>query len=316
MTLLLPRYAAAADVACRKVAASLFATSLAETLAGIETASRHVSLVEVRVDTLPGEQVVELVRSSPLPLIVTCRAEREGGRFAGTESERLAILRAAASAGAAFVDIEWYAERALALPKSSRALRLVSRHFADMPESLLPFHAELRPRADAVKLVGTARAVSDILPVLELLTVANEPVVALAMGLAGQLTRLLAVTFPACLLTYAALTSDRQTAPGQLTIEEMLIHHRLGEVQAGAPVTLRLCSSALVATEYQQWHRRTHRTGLDLVAVVPAPEAERLRAALGTRYPHWRVEVIAGDARWEEGPRRHHEHEMTLEGPQ
>jgi 3-dehydroquinate dehydratase type I len=66
--------------------------------------------VELRLDLLASpptaDEVRALLAEAPLETIATCRPVRQGGRFGGDESARLAILRAAAEAGADFVDIE------------------------------------------------------------------------------------------------------------------------------------------------------------------------------------------------------------------
>jgi 3-dehydroquinate dehydratase len=50
--------------------------------------------------------IARLVASSPVPLILTCRPERERGGFTGPESERMAILRSAHDHGCAYIDVE------------------------------------------------------------------------------------------------------------------------------------------------------------------------------------------------------------------
>ena len=57
-----------------------------------------------------------------------------------------------------------------------------------------------------------------MLPVFNLMSRATTPFIALAMGTAGQLTRLLAPVFEQCLLTYGAASAGDATATGQLSV--------------------------------------------------------------------------------------------------
>ena len=41
-----------------------------------------------------------------LPVVLTCRPERQGGHFPGTEEERISVLRAAIDSGVSWVDLE------------------------------------------------------------------------------------------------------------------------------------------------------------------------------------------------------------------
>jgi len=153
--------------------------------------------------------------------VVTCRPSREGGRFEGSETSRLARLAHAADLGCAFVDVEWDSLEAFAALRP-QARVLASRHWHNgMPPDLVAEYERLRARAAAVKLVGLARRASDVLPVLRLLAAVEGPVVAIAMGASGAATRALAPCFKSCLLTYAAADTGSLTAPGQLTIGEM-----------------------------------------------------------------------------------------------
>lgn len=210
-----------------KIAVSVAAATPGEQLDQLHAASAYAALAEVRLDLAVRFDVERLVRRSPLPLILTCRAAREGGAFAGSERERLRVLHAATAAGAAFIDVEWDARARLRCARGSRTRIIVSRHFTGMPGSLLARYREMRAMGDAVKLVGVAARPRDVLPVLELLRRARSPVIALAMGAAGQLTRLIAPLFASSLLTYGAIGPGQLTAPGQLTIAEMYERYQL-----------------------------------------------------------------------------------------
>jgi 3-dehydroquinate dehydratase/shikimate dehydrogenase len=70
-------------------------------------------------------------------------------------------------------------------------------------------------RADVVKVVGTAGRPEDNLPVFEALRAVSKPAIALAMGEAGRISRVLAGKFGA-LLTFASSDSGAESAAGQI----------------------------------------------------------------------------------------------------
>ena len=74
--------------------------------ASSERLASRIGLAEVRLDLMASFDVEKLVAGSPVPLVLTCRPERERGGFTGPEAERLAVLRAACDAGAAYIDVE------------------------------------------------------------------------------------------------------------------------------------------------------------------------------------------------------------------
>ena len=112
-----------------------------------------------------------------------------------------------------------------------------------MPAGLHDTYLGLKDRCDVVKLVGTAHAAADVLPVLGLLATATTPVIAMAMGAAGTCTRILAPAFPHTVLTYGSVAAASQTAPGQITVDEMTGRYGLGAVGPSTEVYLHITSS-------------------------------------------------------------------------
>ncbi|MFI5079044.1 MAG: type I 3-dehydroquinate dehydratase, partial [Vicinamibacteria bacterium] len=73
----------------------------------------RADLVELRLDLLDRPDAEAALAGRSRPVIATCRASWEGGRFQGTAAERLAILTRALALGADYVDLEWKAAAAL-----------------------------------------------------------------------------------------------------------------------------------------------------------------------------------------------------------
>ena len=207
------------------LAVALGPPDMATALRELPRARAEADCVELRLDLIgAGFRPARCccAERGSLPVVVTLRPPEQGGKCPLPASERLEVLLQAAELGAEYVDVEFDALSADALNElhAQGARVIVSRHdFSQMPPGLAdewwPRLAELG--ADVVKVVGTASDPRECLPVLRALEAADRPTIAIAMGGAGRPSRVLALRYAECLLTYAALESDSGTAPGQIT---------------------------------------------------------------------------------------------------
>ena len=191
-------------------------------------AESGADMVELRIDTMTdAEAVKSLVTSVHLPAIVTCRSPDEGGKSELSDIERLALLTAAAEAGASYLDIEFAAVRANdwagpQQPRDRRSGWIYSFHdFQTRPADLNTRVIDLaESNADVSKIVWTARSVRDNLEAFDLMQQRHKPTIAICMGEAGLLSRILAKKFGG-FLTFATLDKTSSTAPGQPTIADL-----------------------------------------------------------------------------------------------
>jgi 3-dehydroquinate dehydratase/shikimate dehydrogenase len=278
-----------------RVALSLAPRDTEACLSALRRHASSVGLAEVRLDRMETFDLPRLVKESPCRLVVTCRPPREGGGFDGSEAERLDTLAHAWRLGCAYVDVEWDSLEALRAKLGDGRRLIASRHWAcGMPASLLPAYEELCGRAEAVKLVGAAASAADVLPVLELLRRARGPVVALAMGAAGSPTRLLAPCFENCLLTYAALSPEEATAPGQFAVSEMLEVYGLQSVGPHTAVHVHLCADASGCGAVARGNAGARGESLHVPVVVNAAEAGAFARGLKSCMPGVRLTADAG----------------------
>lgn len=193
-------------------------------------------LVELRVDCIDDVDAVEALLDGPrnLPLIVTLRAADEGGSWSGDEAERIALLQRLGLHGPGYLDIEYATWQRSANVRQkiqlacgagrTRNKLIVSHHdFTGTPADLGSLFDDLvSTPADVVKAVFTARDTTDALRVLSQLRrrARGRRLIALAMGEAGLITRVLARKFGA-FLTYAALEPGEESAPGQPTLSDL-----------------------------------------------------------------------------------------------
>ena len=244
-------------------------------LIALRQVAGQADLAEIRLDLMQSFDLPHLLAERPLPVIITCRPVREGGRWNGGEAERLAILRQAASLGAEYVDLEWDGASELGSFDRSRTRIILSRHdFTGMPADLMgQANALWAAGPDVVKVVGMAHTFMDSLPVLRVLKSATRPTVAIAMGSNGLITRLLAFRYANSFLTFAAPDGDTRsaapstaspvgagTAPGQLTISVMKTVYRVPLISEHTqPVGLvqREAANSPLLAEGNQWLART-----------------------------------------------------------
>lgn len=190
-------------------------------------------LVEVRLDSLksfnPRPDIDTIIRESPLPTLFTYRPTWEGGQYAGDEMSRLDALRLAMELGADHIDVELKAidefNNALRGTKSTKCKLIVSSHNYDCTpsaEDLGNLVARIQASgADIVKFATTAQDITDVARVFQITVHSQVPIIAMAMGEKGLMSRILCPKFGGY-LTFGTLEVGKVSAPGQPTIENLL----------------------------------------------------------------------------------------------
>jgi 3-dehydroquinate dehydratase / shikimate dehydrogenase len=191
-----------------------------------EAAKRGARLIELRLDFLAkAPDFKRLLADKPCPMVATVRRKEDGGRWGGTEDERLMLLRQAIVGGFDWVDLE--TDIADKIRRYRDVKRIVSYHnFREVPDDLEKIHAHMcKQDPDVVKIAVTAQQPEDNVRVLALLRKPARPTVALCMGDLGMPSRVLAARCGAP-FTYGAFNKERGIAPGLLSFDELrLIYH-------------------------------------------------------------------------------------------
>lgn len=191
-------------------------------------------ILELRIDHIRNLNLQELMTGKECKILVTNRRREEGGGFSGTERERVKLLKEAVALGADYVDVEVRTEKALIEELSAKIGNhhthtkwIISHHdFSGTPST-----RALRRRfdeckaigADIIKIVTYANTVEDNLRVLGLIPHARAKgleITAFCMGEMGRISRVMAA-FLGSYFSYASLEKGTESAPGQLTVEEM-----------------------------------------------------------------------------------------------
>ncbi|MBM3897151.1 MAG: type I 3-dehydroquinate dehydratase [Thaumarchaeota archaeon] len=190
-------------------------------------------LVELRLDymeLLDLEEVKKKFKTLEDKTILTLRKKEEGGRFQGSETKRVALLKQLQGWRAAYKDVE------LSTLKDSKikvdANTIVSWHdFASTPSAKV-MKAKLAATLEyggMAKIVTTAKKLSDNLAVLDLYSKEmTGRLIAFCMGEEGKISRILAPMLGSPLM-YGCL-EGAAVAPGQIPISELRGFYELFEV--------------------------------------------------------------------------------------
>jgi 3-dehydroquinate dehydratase/shikimate dehydrogenase len=205
--------------------AAIFVTDVAQAKRDIARAAEAgADMVELRIDRYAKYGLTSHEGIGTLPYILTCRPTWEGGHCDLTDEQRFDLL-SIAGLDAAYIDVELETIHrvpdALARLLSHQRVIVSSHDFDGRPELLNNLIQEMLELDTAVyKIVWTARTIRDNLEAFELLKARHKPAIALCMGEAGLISRILAKKFGA-FLTFASLDSSAGTAPGQISISDM-----------------------------------------------------------------------------------------------
>jgi 3-dehydroquinate dehydratase/shikimate dehydrogenase len=197
-------------------------------------------MLELRTDYLENlsvDLVKELIAEArnitrqSLPVIVTCRDEKQGGVRTYPQQLRIDVLTGALIAGAEFIDFEY--ENFLstenqeiiqkALSQNSKSRLILSAHnFKAKFDDIEKLYRDISTVCPAAipKLVYTANHINDCFEAFELLRNTSGDLEVFCMGAAGLISRIIAKKLSS-FLTFASIDEEAATAPGQLTIEQL-----------------------------------------------------------------------------------------------
>jgi 3-dehydroquinate dehydratase/shikimate dehydrogenase len=196
-------------------------------------------MVEMRLDTVDRPDAAGALEGRLRPVIVTCRAEWEGGHFRGSEEERRAILEQAVAHGAEFIDVEARAAFApeLIRLRRGRGVILSSHYFDGVPADLTDRWRSLKSAgAEVSKLAAAAASLTDTLQIMQLAEKSDggdesPGHVLIAMGQAGFASRVLA-SRAGNRWTY----TGRSVAPGQIPSSRLLTEFRFRDLRPDSAV--------------------------------------------------------------------------------
>ena len=183
---------------------------------------------EIRFDFLNPNTVpdaLQLIRKDLRKCVCTLRPVSEGGKFSGSEKNRISIMKLIAEYNPFLLDIELNTlskNKNLRLYlKSTGTDILVSWHnFKQTPgiSVLKKKLVQMKKFSNNIKIVTMAKSVNDATRVLSLYKNNNTKLIAFSMGNYGRISRILCL-FLGSPYTYVSL--GKPVAPGQFSVDEV-----------------------------------------------------------------------------------------------
>lgn len=199
----------------------IIANNLEDALKDIAEASKVADIIELRIDYIKNPDLKRLLEGCIKPVIVTNRPIREGGKFTGSEEDRISLLKLAVELQVDYIDVEH--DSIQKVNGTGKTKLIVSYHnFDKTPNDLIGIFQRLKHSgADIVKIVPYANDITDNVKIYQLLQQVDMPTISFCMGEYGIISRILYKKFGSY-LTFASLHSGKESAPGQISIHELL----------------------------------------------------------------------------------------------
>ncbi|MCB1068424.1 MAG: shikimate dehydrogenase [Simkania sp.] len=195
----------------------------------IEEANKKGEAIELRLDLLKDlEHVNKLKNLCKLPVIFTLRKKAQGGEFQGSEQEREAKLLELLPLKPDYVDLEFDVDPSFAqkVHQSFPDVAIICSYhdFDKTPDNLENVLTQMTQMHAAIYKIATfANSSLDSLRMLNFILQKRREGISLAgmsMGPHGDITRILAPVVDS-LLTYTSLSSEEETAPGQVPVDTL-----------------------------------------------------------------------------------------------
>ncbi len=185
--------------------------------------------VEVRFDFLKIDEIpktLEIIKNDLKRVVCTLRPKSEGGKFEGSEKERVSILKLIAEYNPFLLDVEFNTikenKELVKYLKSTKTKLLISWHdFKKTPKfsELKNMMNQMTKFSHNVKIVTTAKSVDDSIRTLQLYSKnGKNNLIAFAMGDNGRISRILCLYLGS---PYTYVSLGKPVAPGQLSIDEV-----------------------------------------------------------------------------------------------
>ena len=184
---------------------------------------------EIRLDFVKPADVPDVLDSIKEKLsrcVCTLRPKNEGGKFSGSEKERISILKLITEYNPFLLDVEFNTlkknQKLRQYLKKSKSNILVSWHnFKKTPDAkkLNLTLKQMKKFSNYVKVVTVAKSINDTTKILSLYNKSSKiNLIAFAMGEEARFSRILCLHLGSP-FTYVSL--GKAVAPGQLSLNDM-----------------------------------------------------------------------------------------------
>ena len=193
-------------------------------------ALKRSDYAEIRLDFMEPNKVplaLSLVKKDLKRCVCTLRPKSEGGKFSGSEKNRISILKLIVEYDPYLLDVEYNTikkhQDLRQYLKWSKSNLLVSWHdFKKTPSysMLKNMLRKMNKFSNNIKIVTTARSMSDAMKVLSLYNNVpkNGSLIAFSMGDYGHMSRILCTQIGS---PYTYVSLGKPVAPGQFSLDEV-----------------------------------------------------------------------------------------------
>ena len=168
-----------------------------------------------------------------LPVVLTCRPERQGGYFPGSEEERISVLRAAIDSGVSWVDLEadidYKIRSELVEIAKGKTMVISSTHFSEEPSSaseILDDIEEMADSGDIIKVCYNTTGRNSALKLFEaawMLKESDKKTAIMGLGVGGDWTRIHAPLLNQYLIYSTMETGSHLSSEGRINTSDLLI---------------------------------------------------------------------------------------------
>ena len=168
-----------------------------------------------------------------LPVVLTCRPERQGGYFPGSEEERISVLRAAIDSGVSWVDLEADIDSKIRSElveiAKGKTMIISSNHFSEEPSSASEILDDIEDMADSgdiIKVCYNTTGRNSALRLFEaawMLKESDKKTAIMGLGVGGDWTRIHAPLLNQYLVYSTMETGSHLSSEGRINTSDLLI---------------------------------------------------------------------------------------------
>ena len=168
-----------------------------------------------------------------LPVVLTCRPERQGGHFPGTEEERISVLRAAIDSGVSWVDLEADIDSKTRLElmqiAKGKTKVISSNHFSEEPGSASEIVNDIEDMVesgDIIKVCYNTSGRNSGMKLFEaawMLKESEQKTAIMGIGVGGDWTRIHAPLLNQDLVYSTMESGSHLSSQGRINASDLLI---------------------------------------------------------------------------------------------
>ncbi len=220
-----------------KICLSIGANNIREIRSIIEKTKELIDIYEIRLDYLKNTKEI-LDYRIPCKTIYTFRTKSQGGLYEGNEEERInLLLEIVKTYPSSFIDLEFNLNKDVFYNFNKYAETICSIHKFHDEISDEDFDELFRKPAEVYKVAFLPNSIRDIFKALQKVSKykTNKKILFIAMGNLGIWTRILSI-FLDNPWTYIAYTYGKETAEGQISLNQAFTLYRLKEIDTSYKV--------------------------------------------------------------------------------